>query len=207
MAQRIIVADDHPIYRDGMVRIVQKLVPDALVQEASTATDLARLASQDEPASLFLLDLLFPGFNGAASVRELRKRYPIAQIIVVSMLDEADTIQGVMSAGANGFIAKSVPPGEVVDAIIAVLNGDEVICCESAAALGLRDSPAAPAALSPRQHDVLRLLAQGLSNKEIARQLNISPFTVRIHVSALLRQFGMATRAAVAAHAIRSGLV
>jgi DNA-binding NarL/FixJ family response regulator len=207
MADRIIIADDHPIFREGMRRIVQRAIPRADIVEVGTAGELARAATSAEPPYLFVLDLFFPEFNGASSIRELRIRFPSSTLLIVSMTDDSRLIQSVMAAGANGFVAKAVSATQLASALATVLAGEIVV--QTADTFG--GSMAVPSApigrLSSRQRDVLQLLDMGKSNKEIARELGLSPFTVRVHVATLFKALGVSTRAAAAAIASAAGLV
>ncbi|ATU94113.1 response regulator transcription factor [Phyllobacterium zundukense] len=206
LQERIIVADDHPVFRDGMRRIVQRLYPYATVQEAGSFDEVLNLARADVAPNTFVLDLLFPGFEAKASIWALRREFDRATIIIVSMIDSDETIRRVMAAGADGFISKAVHPLEISSAITAIRNGDVVVKQSDDGAFPAINENDALSHLTLRQRDVLRLLARGLSNKEIARALDISPFTVRIHVSALFRTLKVSSRSAAAAKAVESGL-
>ncbi|TKW67071.1 MAG: response regulator transcription factor [Paracoccus denitrificans] len=197
--ERVIVADDHPIVREGICRIVSMGNPQAIITEAATFDEVLTAASADPP-SVLLLDLLFPGFDPDISLRQLRLAHPRATIIVISMVDDCETVDRVMQSGADGFVSKAVPPAEMSKALNDIRGGDVVILRSDEPTITpplLPDSGIE--ALSPRQRDVLALIAKGASNKEIARDLGISPFTVRIHVSAILRILDVPTRAAAAA--------
>jgi DNA-binding NarL/FixJ family response regulator len=204
--ERIIVADDHPVFRDGMRRIVQRLCPTAVVEEAATFDEVLVLARTGEAPETFILDLMFPGMQPERSIGELRQEFKRASIIIVSMVDSRKLIKTVMEAGADGFVGKAVPPHEISLAIEAIRNGEFVIKCSPEGIVAPPDDTTLLSSLTPRQREVLRLIAEGRSNKEIARELDISPFTVRIHVSALLRALGVDSRAAAAVKAANAGL-
>jgi two-component system nitrate/nitrite response regulator NarL len=202
---KIIIADDHPLFREGISRIIRRIMPGKIVEVADADALWSEVELQPSPTVL-ILDLIFPGFEGATSVAKLRKSYPCTAIIVISMNDEKSTANQMMDAGANGFISKSVAPDEMMRAVNQIIEGDLVRCLSSDSTDGTEKS-APMDDLPPRHMDVLVRLAQGKTNKEIARDLDISPFTVRAHMSALFRNLGVSTRSAAVAIAAQLGLI
>ncbi|MCU7241352.1 LuxR C-terminal-related transcriptional regulator [Pseudomonas peradeniyensis] len=198
MSCRIIVADDHPLFREAMVNTVRRILPDAQLEEAGSLAEVLRLATLGATPDTLILDLRFPGLTCIGRLAELRRQLPRTTLIVVSMVDDPQVICEVMAAGVDGFIGKSVSPAEIGAAILAIRAGEVVVNYLPSGLLPQLGTPSELEQLTHRQQDVLRLIAQGKTNKEIARALNISPFTVRIHVSSLLKTLNVPTRTAAA---------
>lgn len=201
----IIIADDHPIFREGIVALVQQLWPSSNIASAEkfgAALEVAR--ANPAPPSMFILDLFFDGSSVASNLRALREEFRLASIVVITMASDKSLIDAVMAAGINGFINKAASPEEIRHILSAVRDGEVVV--QVPAQTAVISSLTVPS-LSQRQIDVLHLIAQGRTNKEIAIILGISPFTVRIHVSAVFRALGVGTRAGAVSRGISTGLI
>jgi DNA-binding NarL/FixJ family response regulator len=206
MSEKIIIADDHPMFRDGMCRLVGSALPEAQLFEAGTMAEVLETVDAYGAPDLFILDLLFPGMNPRETLPALRQQCRKSSIMIVSMLDDETTIEKIMGYGADGYVVKSIPAPDMLAALMAVRSGDFIIARPDIAAM--TDNAPLPANimdLTQRQREILSLISQGQSNKEIGRALALSPFTVRNHVSLLFRMLKVQTRGELAASAGRLG--
>ncbi|GAA0583336.1 response regulator transcription factor [Caenispirillum bisanense] len=208
---RFLIADDHPLYREALVHVLGRAFDDACCQEvASLADALAAVdAAEADPFDVILLDLFLPGAEGFSGLAAMRTRAPDVPVVIVSASERGEAVRQAMTLGAAGYLPKSSTAAITEQAIRLVLSGgcylprqamlEDLAAPSSAAVVGCGgsavDAAAASASLTRRQAMVLEKLAEGLSNKEIARALDITEITVKAHISAILRKFGVTTRA------------
>ncbi len=207
MGIRILVVDDHGVVRQGL-RMYLALDPELeVVGEAANGAEALHLAHELEP-DVVLMDLLMPVMDGIAATEAIRRELPDVEVIALTSVLEDSAVYGAMRAGAIGYLLKDTEAGELCQAIKAAAAG-QVQMSPSVAARLLREisAPQQPEPLTERETEVLRQLAQGKSNKEIAAALVIAEKTVRTHVSNILAKLGVASRTQAALHAVRSGLV
>jgi DNA-binding NarL/FixJ family response regulator len=200
MSLKILIADDHALLRQGLRQLLGDESPDYEFAEADCFA-AALNALGDGPADLLLIDLGMPDMSGAESLRKLRAAFPDTKIAVLTGLDDRATILHCLGAGVHGYIVKSSPAQEILRAISTIMAGGVYVAPSLAQIGSLHAIPAAEPAVdrtaselpadmpqfTSRQRDVLRLLAQGHSTKEIARTLDLGPGTVKIHLGAIFR--------------------
>jgi DNA-binding NarL/FixJ family response regulator len=207
---RLLVADDHPVVRDGLIAILGTQADFAVVGAAATGIEVVQQVAVLEP-DVILLDLAMPELDGVAAIRQVRATHPAVGIVVFTAFDTDERILDAVRAGAQGYLLKGAPREEIFNAIRVVHGGGSLLQPLVASRLlqQVRQAPAAghPPRLTPREHDVLRLLAQGLQNKEIAASLAIRERTVKFHVSTLLDKLGAGNRTEAVALATQQGLV
>jgi DNA-binding NarL/FixJ family response regulator len=205
---RVLIADDHPVVRQGL-RAFLELQPDiAVAGEAGDGEQAARLAAELDP-DVVLLDLVMPGTDGVTALELMAEAKVAAKVLVVTSFGETRTVVPAIRAGARGYVSKEVEPSALAAAIRAVAAGHVLLGPEIAAEL-LRPAPAdagpgAEPQLTAREREVLELIARGRSNREIARALTVSEKTVKTHVSNVLMKLGVADRTQAALWAVRHG--
>ncbi|NCA69197.1 MAG: response regulator transcription factor [Sphingobacteriia bacterium] len=215
---KLLVADDHVLLRDGMIAALAELAgPDARYLEATDAAQVLRLIGEHPDLDLILLDLMMPGANGFELLSRVCTTLPAVPVVVISASEDPAWMRKSFDCGASGFIVKSAGRELMLSAVRLVLAGGvymppELVLTQPARAEGaavevsrpMSTSASAPASLTPRQREVLELLENGHSNKQIARILGLSQHTVKIHVAAILRKLDAANRTAAVALARRS---
>jgi NarL family two-component system response regulator LiaR len=207
MGIRILIVDDHGVIRQGL-RMYLALDPELeVVGEAANGAEALRLACELEP-DVVLMDLLMPVMDGIAATEAMRRELPEVEVIALTSVLEDSAVYGAMRAGAIGYLLKDTEADELCRAIKAAAAGQVQLSPPVAARL-LREvpGPQQPEPLTERETEVLRQLAQGKSNKEIAAALVIAEKTARTHVSSILSKLGVTSRTQAALHAVRSGLV
>ncbi|GAA4428522.1 response regulator transcription factor [Acidovorax lacteus] len=205
MSARLLLVDDHTLFRTGLRLIVQDHPQVAHIAEAGSIAQACELRL--ERLDLILLDIQLPGMNGLDGMRPLRQTYPQARIVLVSASVAPDAVQEARNRGADGFLPKSASGEDIMEAIGCALDGRPVfpVLGTVAAAAAAARAPDAPN-LTARQLDVLALLCAGKPNKVIARDLGLSENTVRVHVAAIFAQLGVNSRSAALLAAQRLGL-
>ena len=207
---RVLIADDHAVVRQGLRTFLELQDDIEVVADVADGEAALRAASEHEP-DVVLMDLVMPGGGGVAAIRALRERRPEARVLVLTSFLDDEKLFPAVRAGAAGYLLKDVQPAELVRAIRTVDQGEALLHPAVAARLmeefAETERPAADEALTAREQEVLALIARGLSNKLIARDLEIAEKTVKTHVSSILGKLGLTDRTQAALYAVRSGLI
>jgi DNA-binding NarL/FixJ family response regulator len=192
-APRVLIADDHPLYCDALRAVVPQACPGAVISTAASQEEVLEAMRSPQAFDLVLLDLNLPGAAGLSCLHALRKLVPATPIVVVSAVGDPKVMQDTIMSGASAFIPKSSPSQVLINALKVIAAGGTYMPADVLAAL--RGADGCPAGeLTLRQRRVLELLSTGLSNKRIARELEISEITVKAHVSAIFRKLGVTNR-------------
>jgi NarL family two-component system response regulator LiaR len=207
---RILIADDHAIVRRGLRTLISSEEGMELVGEASDGLEAVQQAQLLKP-DVILMDMVMPRKNGLEAIKEIQDAVPEARILVLTSFAEDEQIFPAIKAGALGYLLKDSSPDQLLEAIYGVYRGEPSL--DPTVALKVMrelnrppDLPPAEEPLTEREEEVLRLVAQGMANKEIARALAISERTVANHVSSILAKLHLANRVQAALWAVREGL-
>jgi NarL family two-component system response regulator LiaR len=205
---RVLIADDHEIIRTGLVYSLRAFHDLELVGEADSGQEALRLCSETQP-DVVLLDMRMPGMDGVQTAQAIRDEHPQVQVLALTSFYDKQLVRQAMQAKAAGYLVKGIAASELAEAIRVAHAGQTILSPEAAEALFPPDEPR-PAVghdLTPREREVLALLARGLSNAEIAQRLTITVSTAKHHVRAILSKLGTPNRAGAVATALPHGLI
>jgi two-component system nitrate/nitrite response regulator NarL len=219
---RILVVDDHTLFRRGLTALLARDPQLRVVGDAADAGEALRRAQELQP-DLILLDNHLLGVNGVDALPGLREAVPGVRILMLTVSEDEQDLAAALRGGASGYLLKTIEGDALVAAIVRAMRGESVVAEEMTGKLvaAYRDAAAAPARggsalaapvsplahLSPREHEILRAIARGASNKEIGRELGIAETTVKIHVQHVLRKLDVSSRVQAAVIASEHGLI
>jgi two-component system, NarL family, nitrate/nitrite response regulator NarL len=205
----VLVADDHPLYREAVVRAVRSRPEFTLVAEAQDGREALGVI-RDQSPDVAVLDVEMPTLGGVDVVRAVARDELSTRVVLLSAHLESETVYEAVAHGVRAYLSKAWPAQRICDALVAVARGDVVLPEEIQAGLATAIRTHADTGrpvLSPREHEVLVLIAQGLSAPAVGQRLHVSPATVKTHLKALYEKLGVSDRAAAVAEAMRRGLI
>ncbi|MDE2401483.1 MAG: response regulator [Burkholderiales bacterium] len=217
---RLLVVDDHTLFRRGLIALLGQAPEFSVVGEAGDAGEAQRRAAELQP-DLILLDNHLPGVQGVDALRGLREVAPRARVLMLTVSEDERDLAAALKAGAHGYLLKTMDGDALADALRRTMRGESVVATEMTAKLvaafqtlhepaeiAVSESQDDPLmSLSPREHEILRHIACGESNKEIARALDIAETTVKIHVQHILRKLNLSSRVQAAVYATERGAI
>ncbi|MBN1424123.1 response regulator transcription factor [Candidatus Fermentibacteria bacterium] len=212
MSIKVMIADDHPVIREGLRAAMAKSATDIeVVAEAGNGAEALELA-KTHPADVYLLDVAMPLLNGIETAVRLRREYPDARIIILSIHDSEGIVTRAIEAGVNGYVLKETATRDILQAIREVHRGGFFLspCISRYIVRGfLAKRPATPhsTALTSREREVLQLVAEGFSTKGIAARLSVSANTIHVHKNNIRTKLGLHTQAGLIRYAVREGMV
>jgi DNA-binding NarL/FixJ family response regulator len=198
-AVKLLIVDDHPLFRDGLAALLCQASADNTVIQAASTEEALQLADEQVIDAVFM-DLVMPGLCGEAAIREFARRHPELPVVVLSSSENPGDVRRVLNAGACGYIPKSATAQTVVSALTLVLSGNIYVppllvsAATRAAENAEHGGPRSVSQLTDRQVDVLRYLRDGLSNKEISASLGIAEKTVKVHIAAIFKTLNVVNR-------------
>jgi NarL family two-component system response regulator LiaR len=205
---RVLIVDDHAVVRSGLATFLQAYEDFELVGEAGDGGEALRVCAKAAP-HVVLMDLLMPEMDGIAATRAIRQRHPGVQVIALTSFQDQARVQAALDAGALGYLLKNVSADDLARAIRSARVGRPTLAPEATQALihAARQPPAPGHDLTPREREVLALMARGLNNAEIAKRLVVNRSTAKFHVSNILAKLGAASRTEAVALALTHHLV
>ena len=211
MPIKVMIVDDHNLVREGLKAVFGQGDEIDVVGEAGSGEEAIELVDKIKP-DVILMDISMPGINGIQATKLIRDKHPDAKIVILTMLDQEGYVYEAIKAGATGYMLKSTSSDELVNAIQTVNEGKALLHPDATAQLlkefvTLAQNKAKDYGLSNREMEVLQLLSEGKTNKEIAKALWISEQTVKTHVAHIFDKLGTSDRTETVARALRSGLV
>jgi two-component system, NarL family, response regulator LiaR len=207
MSIRVLIADDHGVVRQGLTMYLKLDGELEVVGEASNGEEALHMARDLKP-DVVLMDVLMPVMDGIEATEKIKAELPEVEVVALTSVLDDGAVTGAVKAGAMGYLLKNTKPKELCRAIKGAAAGQVQLVPEAAARLmhEMR-APEKPEALTARETEVLKLLARGKANKQIARELFVEEKTVKAHVSGILRKLGVSSRTQAALYAVRTGLV
>lgn len=211
---RVLVADDHSVVRQGIRHVLEGAEEFTIVAEAENGNEVAELVAQSQP-DVVVLDISMPGLSGIEVTAVLRKRFPKCRVLILSMYDNQEYVLEAVRSGAHGYLLKDTAADDLATAIRSIHSGEAFYSPPIAAKLAAavkgdfsdKDDTGELASLTTREREVLRGIARGLTNKDIATQLGISPRTVETHRESLMRKLGIRHVAGLTKLALETGLI
>ncbi len=207
MTVRVLIADDHGVVRQGLTMYLGLDPEIEVIGEAANGKEAVTMAGDLQP-DVVLMDLLMPVMDGIEATGEIKARTPEVEVVALTSVLDDGAVTGAVRAGAMGYLLKNTKPRDLCRAIKGAAAGQVQLVPEAAAKL-MREmrAPERPEALTGRETEVLKFLARGWANKQIARELFVEEKTVKAHVSGILRKLGVSSRTQAALYAVRAGLV
>jgi NarL family two-component system response regulator LiaR len=204
---RVVIVDDHPLVRTGLKAVLLTIADVDLVGSADNGLEAVGLCERLNP-DVVLMDLVMPGMNGVEATAEIRSRCPNTQVLVLTSYGDDKLFENALCAGAIGILLKNILPADLATAIRAAHSGRPTVAPEAMQALvqSVSGSPKPGHDLTAREREILAMMVEGITNRQIAERLVLSPLTVKTHVSHIIRKLGVATRTEAATLAIRCQL-
>ncbi|HEY3327666.1 MAG TPA: response regulator transcription factor [Novimethylophilus sp.] len=209
---RILLVDDHALFRSGISSLLQRHPEFNVVGEATDGLEGLKLATSLQP-DMILLDLHMPGISGLEVLKMIKEKLPAACVIMLTVSEDAEDLLAAIRAGANGYLLKNIAMEAFLDGLNRVRQGEAVVSPQLMGKLmngiqgAVHTEPVERESLSAREREVLALLAGGASNKELARQLDVAESTIKIHIQHILRKLNLSSRVQAAVYAIEHGYV